>query len=190
MKRFLIPEKECGIAMTRGVPDMLTVVDHSLIERCIKWVKREIRQRCDIAGIAYSKAKWQEFWDYFQRTWLEQYDVSVWNVVTLDNELVARTNNPLERFNRELNDHSPKPRPSMATFMGVIKTLSAEYNQRLAAVPRGRGRRPTRERIQLPVPVDLPDDILDDSDDDAPAVTELLSDSSSDEEDGEAEQEL
>ncbi|EGZ20752.1 hypothetical protein PHYSODRAFT_496669, partial [Phytophthora sojae] len=52
MKRFLIPEEECGIAMTRGVLDMLTVVDHNLIERCIKWVKREIRQRCDVAGIA------------------------------------------------------------------------------------------------------------------------------------------
>uniref|UniRef100_H3H6G5 Uncharacterized protein n=1 Tax=Phytophthora ramorum TaxID=164328 RepID=H3H6G5_PHYRM len=121
---------------------------------------------------------------------MEQYDVSVWNVAGLNNELVARTNNPLERFNRELNDRFPKPRPSMATFVGVIKTLSAEYIQRLADVPRGRARRPTRERIQLPVPVDLPDDILDDSDDDAPAVIELPSDSSSDEEDGEAEQEL
>ncbi|EGZ18675.1 hypothetical protein PHYSODRAFT_429906, partial [Phytophthora sojae] len=113
--------------MTRGVLDILTVVDHSLIERCIKWVKREIRQRCDVAGIAYSKAKWRGFWGYFQRTWLEQYD-------------------------------------------------------RLADVPRGRARRTTRERIQLPVPVDLPDDIPDDSDDDTLAVTELPSDSSSDEE--------
>ncbi|EGZ10479.1 hypothetical protein PHYSODRAFT_337290 [Phytophthora sojae] len=137
MKRFLIPEEECGIAMTHGVLDMLTVVDHSLIERCIKWVKREIRQCFD-------------------------YDVSVWNVAGLNNE------------------HKQPSR----------ETLSAEYIQRLADVPRGRARRTTRERFQLPVPVDLPDDIPDDSDGDTPAVTELPSDSSSDEDDGEAVQEL
>ncbi|KAE9113789.1 hypothetical protein PF007_g10615 [Phytophthora fragariae] len=179
MKRFLIPEEVCSIAMTRGVLDMLTVMEQSLIENGIKWVKREIRQRCDAAGIEYSKSKWRVFWDYFQRTWIELYDVSVWNVAGLNNELVARTNNPLERFNRELNDRFPKPRPSMATFVGVVKTLSAEYVQRVADVPRGRARRPVRERI---VPVDIPADIADDSDDDEPAAVELISDGSSDEE--------
>ncbi|KAJ8562027.1 hypothetical protein ON010_g7654 [Phytophthora cinnamomi] len=95
MKKFLIPEEECCIAMTRGVVDMLTVVEHCLIEQAIKWVKRQIRQRCGEAGISYSKAKWRGFWGYFQRIWLEYYDVSVWNVASLNNELIAQTNNPL-----------------------------------------------------------------------------------------------
>ncbi|OWZ09198.1 hypothetical protein PHMEG_00018138 [Phytophthora megakarya] len=166
------------------VLDILTVVEQNLIERAIKWVKREIRQRCD-----YSKAKSRGFWGYFQQTWLEQYNVSVWNVAGLNSELVARTNNPLEMFNRELNDRFPKPRPSMATFVGVIKTLSAEYVQRLTDIPRGRARRPTRKRIQLPAPINIPEDIGDDSYDDAPAVAELQSDSSSIEEGGEDEEE-
>ncbi|GMF38992.1 unnamed protein product [Phytophthora fragariaefolia] len=97
--------------MTRGILDTLTVLEHSLIKNGIKWVKREIRQRCGEAGIKYSKAKWRGFWESFQRTWLELYDTSVWNVAGLSNELVARTNNPLERFNRVLNDRFPKPRP-------------------------------------------------------------------------------
>ncbi|RAW22672.1 hypothetical protein PC110_g20890 [Phytophthora cactorum] len=143
---------------------MLTVAEHSLIERGTKWVKREIRERCSAAGIANSKAKWRGFWDCFRRTWMEKYGVEVWNVAGLDNELIARTNNPLERFNRELNSRFPSPRPSMATFVDVIKTLSSEYVQRLADVPRGRVRRAPRERIQLPVPVEITEDIADDSD--------------------------
>ncbi|KAG2916481.1 hypothetical protein PC119_g18756 [Phytophthora cactorum] len=164
MKRFAIPEEECCIAMISGVLDMLTVAEHSLIERGTKWVKREIRERCSAAGIANSKAKWRGFWDCFRRTWMEKYGVEVWNVAGLDNELIARTNNPLERFNRELNSRFPSPRPSMATFVDVIKTLSSEYVQRLADVPRGRVRRAPRERIQLPVPVEITEDIADDSD--------------------------
>ncbi|KAK1944553.1 hypothetical protein P3T76_004465 [Phytophthora citrophthora] len=175
MKRFAIPVEECAIAMSRGVVDMLTVVSPSLIERCIKWVKHEIRQRCTESGTSYSKVKWRGFWVYFQRTWLDHYDVSVWNVAGLNNELVARTNNPLERFNRELNNRFPKPRPSMATFVGVIKSLSAEYVQRLADIPRGRAHRPPRELIQLPVPVELPEDISDESEDEEPAAEEQSS---------------
>ncbi|OWZ18206.1 hypothetical protein PHMEG_0007745 [Phytophthora megakarya] len=189
MKRFLIAEEECSIAMTRGVLDILTVIDHSLVERGVKWVKREIlryqrreiRQRCNDVGIEYFKAKWRGFWEYFQRTWLDQYDISVWNVAGLNNELVARTNNPLERFNREINNRFPRPRPSMATFVGVIKTISADYIQRLADVPRGRARRPQRERIQLPEPVEIPEDIADESEDEEPVVATLPSDSPTDE---------
>eukprot|EP00644_Phytophthora_capsici_P003990 jgi/Phyca11/108303/e_gw1.15.667.1 len=182
MKRFAIPEEECCIAMASGVIDMLTVLEHSLVVRGTKWVKREIRERCKSLGLAYSKAKWRGFWDYFNSTWLGKYDVEVWNVAGLDKDLIARTNNPLERFNRELNSRFPNPRPSMATFVGVIKTLSSEYVQRLADVPRGRVRRTTREEIELPVPVEIPEDIADDSDDDEPLAHEYPSDGSSDEE--------
>ncbi|KAG2791735.1 hypothetical protein PC116_g28903 [Phytophthora cactorum] len=189
MKRFAIPEEECCIAMISGVLDMLTVVEHSLIERGTKWVKREIRERCSAAGIAYSKAKWRGFWGYFRRTWVEQYGVKVWNVAGLDNELIARPNNPLGRFNRELNSRFLSPRPSMATFVGVIKTLSSEYVQRLADVPRGRVRHAPRERIQLPVPIGIPEDIADDSDSDEPLALKHASDSSLDEESNDDEEE-
>ncbi|KAG2874159.1 hypothetical protein PC114_g25433 [Phytophthora cactorum] len=120
---------------------------------------------------------------------MEQYGVEVWNVAGLENELIARTNNPLERFNRELNSRFPSPRPSVATFVGVVKTLSSEYVQRLADVPHGRVRRAPRERIQLPVPVEIPEDIADDSDEDEPLALEHASDSSLDEESNDDEDE-
>ncbi|POM61882.1 hypothetical protein PHPALM_29033 [Phytophthora palmivora] len=44
-------------------------------------------------SIKYSKQKWQAFWEYFERTWIDGYGVEIWNVHGMANELVARTNN-------------------------------------------------------------------------------------------------
>ncbi|POM63818.1 Hypothetical protein PHPALM_20735 [Phytophthora palmivora] len=104
MKRLSIPEAECIVAMTRGVVDMLTVVNPEHVRtHGVKWARLEIQRRCAEQSIKYSKQKWQAFWEYFERTWIDGYAVEIWNVHGMANELVARTNNPLERFNRELN---------------------------------------------------------------------------------------
>ncbi|KAK1942829.1 hypothetical protein P3T76_005466 [Phytophthora citrophthora] len=145
MKRYAIPEIECSIAMSRGVLDTLTVIERSHVERGFKWVKREIKTRCALARVDYSNSKWGEFWGYFRRTWLEKYTIDVWNVCCVGYELIASTNNPLERFNRELNGRFRTPHPSMATFVTVIKTISAEYVRRISDVPRGRANRAPRE---------------------------------------------
>ncbi|GMF23690.1 unnamed protein product [Phytophthora fragariaefolia] len=105
--RFGIPELERTIAMTEGVLDILTVIDPAQVKTGTRWVNSEIRQRCAVAGTYYSEAKWQGCGGYFAWVWLEQYDVQVWNVFGLRNELIAGTNNPLERFNRELNSRIP-----------------------------------------------------------------------------------
>ncbi|KAG2783972.1 hypothetical protein PC129_g19944 [Phytophthora cactorum] len=170
MKRYGIPEEECISAMTRVALDMLTVIDPAQVEKGIKWVKREIKLRSAQAGVFYSVEKWGEFWSYFDRTWNEQYSIDVWNVFDLNNELVARTNNPLERFNRELKRRFPAAHPSMATFVTVIKTISAEYVRGVADVPRGRARRVPRELIQLSQPVEIPSDIESDLEDEAAAA--------------------
>ncbi|POM60542.1 hypothetical protein PHPALM_30597 [Phytophthora palmivora] len=69
--------------------------------------------------------KWQAFGEYFERTWIDGYAVELWSVHGMANELVARTNNPLEHFNRELNTRFPTPHPSMATFVTTIRKISA-----------------------------------------------------------------
>ncbi|POM63799.1 Hypothetical protein PHPALM_20753 [Phytophthora palmivora] len=51
-------------------------------------------------GAQYSQLKLRGFWWYFRSTWLELYKVEEWNVHGLGKDLVARTNNPLERFKR------------------------------------------------------------------------------------------
>src|SRR5688572_8302908 len=49
----------------------------------------------------------------------------------LDKEVVARTNNPLERFNCTLNERCSKPKPSIPFFVNTICQLSVEYVTKL-----------------------------------------------------------
>lgn len=62
---------------------------------------------------------------HFRATWLERYNIEEWNVHGVQHELVARTNNPLERFHRELNkaftDH-----PNIVTFVSTIRRISQD----------------------------------------------------------------
>ncbi|POM69894.1 LOW QUALITY PROTEIN: Hypothetical protein PHPALM_13795 [Phytophthora palmivora] len=124
MKRYAIPDEECQIPMTIGVLDTLAVMEHGQVRKGMKWAKREVKPRCAVAGLTYSTEKWGRIGTTL--AWLDQYTNEVWNVFGLNNALIARTNNPLERFNRELNSRFPRPHPSMATFVTVINTLSSE----------------------------------------------------------------
>ncbi|KAJ8575019.1 hypothetical protein ON010_g4194 [Phytophthora cinnamomi] len=100
------------------------------------------------------------------------------HVFGLENSLVARTNNPLERFNRELNQAFPSPHPNIATFVRVIRDISQNYVAKLTNVAQGRRRRGNRlnakrrknaqraiqESIELPEPVSFSEaDACDDS---------------------------
>ncbi|GMF47660.1 unnamed protein product [Phytophthora fragariaefolia] len=162
VKRYAIPEDECLIVMAPGVLDTLTVLNHAKVKEGMKWVRREIKQRCRATNVVYSVEKWREFWSYFEHTWLVQCNIEVWNVFGLDNELVARANNPLERFNSEWNSRFPTPHPSMATFVTGIKTISQEYVRLVADLLPGRARRIPPEVIQLPDAIDTPSDIESD----------------------------
>ncbi|KAG6971717.1 hypothetical protein JG688_00004306 [Phytophthora aleatoria] len=51
----------------------------------------------------------------------------MWNVHGMDLDIVSRTNNPLERFNRELNAAIPSAHPSLAAFVSTIDGLSQRY---------------------------------------------------------------
>ncbi|OQS05280.1 hypothetical protein THRCLA_20664 [Thraustotheca clavata] len=48
------------------------------------------------------------------KTWLPPM---YWNVSKIDYDIVARTNNPLERFNRTLISKVPTPHPSLSRFI-------------------------------------------------------------------------
>ena len=70
------------------------------------------------------------------------YHVQDWNLshLILSNsivELVNRTNNPIERFNKEIKSHFTSPNPIMNTFVKVIKEISLKYVERLENVRNG-----------------------------------------------------
>ncbi|ETK72571.1 hypothetical protein L915_20338 [Phytophthora nicotianae] len=130
--------------MAMDVLDMLTVLPVDQIEGPgIRWVKRQFKERCRENGVAYIRSRWGIIWRYFKRTWLELYDPVLWNVHGLTERLVARTSNPLERFNRELNAAFSTPHPSMAM----------------------RARGDQRETIRLPGAVELSTESEDSSSD-------------------------
>lgn len=105
----------------------------------------------------------EHFLELLQANLAVAHDPALWNVHGLTERLVARTNNPLQRFNRELNSAFSTPHPSLAVFVTTIEAISREYVATIAAVRgiRARGRR--REAIQLPVPVELPNEVEESS---------------------------
>ncbi|DBA03898.1 TPA: hypothetical protein N0F65_004588 [Lagenidium giganteum] len=110
MKELRIHEAEVNIAMIRGVLDMLTVIEPGTIStQGIRWVHHLIHRRCEAEGILHSNDKLRQFWRYFRRTWL------------------TKTNNPLERFNLELNTEFGTPHPGIPRFVGTIERTSRKY---------------------------------------------------------------
>ncbi|OWY90432.1 hypothetical protein PHMEG_00041443, partial [Phytophthora megakarya] len=125
---FTFPPAEISIAMEVGIMDMLTVIRPDDVDRAgIRFVERRIRSRCREETIQYSTERWLLFWVYFRRTWLVLFPVNVWNVHEMDLQIVSRTNNPLERFNRELNAAITAPHPRLSAFVGMIEVLSQRY---------------------------------------------------------------
>lgn len=75
----------------------------------------------------------------------------------MSNRIVARSNNPLERFNRELNVAFATPLPNMAMFVTTIEDISRRYVAALEDVCGRRVRRHPVETIILSTPPDLTD---------------------------------
>ena len=63
--------------------------------------------------------------------------------------LINRTNNPLERFYRKMNDSFPTPHPTMTSFVGTIRMISIDNVTDLARITKGSMAKP----VHLPVTV-------------------------------------
>ncbi|KAJ8519457.1 hypothetical protein ON010_g18074 [Phytophthora cinnamomi] len=145
-----------ALAMETGMLDMLTVISpEHVVPHGIAFVTRKIRQECLARNLDYSDSKWTTFWNYFRRTWVRRFPVDLWNVHGMDLSIVSRTNNPLERFNRELNASITSPHPNLPVFVGVIDMLSRRYVQLLTDISQRRATAPARYEIRLPTPVNV-----------------------------------
>ncbi|KAJ0392707.1 hypothetical protein P43SY_011157 [Pythium insidiosum] len=85
-------------AMIPGQMDVLTLVpEDEILDKGIRFVRYRIDE-------TWSKRKWDQFWTYFQRTWITRFDPSLWNIGPMlahSIPIIKRTNNPLERYNRD-----------------------------------------------------------------------------------------
>ncbi|POM58917.1 Hypothetical protein PHPALM_36368 [Phytophthora palmivora] len=126
--KLRISRAHVSITMERGVLDTLTVVPPQHVgPHGIPFATRAIISRCRLASIVYAEQLWAQYWRCFWRTWLTLFPVDVWNVHETDMSVVSQTNNPLERFNPELNAVIPSPHPSLPAFVGTIDSMSRRY---------------------------------------------------------------
>ncbi|KAK1947327.1 hypothetical protein P3T76_001337 [Phytophthora citrophthora] len=129
--------------MWRHMLDIFTVLPHDQIDpQGIEHVVTLIKEALAEKESVFSEAKWIKFWAYFRRTWIVQILPHLWNVRGIDKRIVNRTNNPLERYNQELNGSFSTPRPNLANFVGVIEKHSHYYVTLLEDIARGSARAP------------------------------------------------
>jgi hypothetical protein len=137
---------------SNGLLQILTQIPISEIEnRGIPYV------RSNFDELEY-KPNFDKFWKYFVDTWMVTYDPKYWNIHTLllknnSDEVLNRTNNPLERFNRTLNDKFSTAHPTLPSFVHTIRTLSNEYAKKHTNIKNGHEDRPVHEPVTIhPIP--------------------------------------
>lgn len=123
-----IPKGDVQVAMTPGLLDTLTVVPEAGIRtKGIPFVTHSLNSRVDKQK---NKGKWNSFWTYFTRTWMSAYPESCWNISVMlsDNvEIVNRTNNPLECYNRLVAERCGVAHPILLAFVETLKEESLSY---------------------------------------------------------------
>ncbi|OWZ19629.1 hypothetical protein PHMEG_0006081, partial [Phytophthora megakarya] len=143
MQKLSIPAAEISTAMGRGVLDLLTVLPHEQIDpRGIEHVTDRIKDLTAEREIEYSERKWAAFCVYFRRTWIEMIPPKLWNVRGIARRLINRTNNLLERYNRELDNAFTAARPNIPTFVGVLERIAHHYVTLLDDITHSRARPP------------------------------------------------
>ena len=88
------------------------------------------------------------FWKYFEKQWLPI--VEKWNICEKDGDyfdMVNRTNNGLESYNRHVNQLFPT-RPTLIAFVQVIEGESRHQAQILSDIRTGKIAEPSRKHVQ------------------------------------------
>ena len=129
---------------TNGVMNILTAIPiEEIIPKGIPYCRRGFDE-------SRYQDKFNAFWDYFVRTWMIRYNPRVIPLfLRMLNLLVNRANNPLERFNRKMNESFPTPHAPMSRFVETIRKISEEYVSDLGRIQKGTMAKP----VHLPVTV-------------------------------------
>ena len=98
--------------------------------------------------------KWQTFWTYFLRQWLPI--LVRWNILQMESmdgtsyDLVNRTNNGLERYNRHFNGLFNK-KPSLLEFVQIVEEESHFQDQKNTDIRCGRRKEVEHEERTIPL---------------------------------------
>jgi hypothetical protein len=149
MLKLKISEPEVNLAMREGCIDRLTTMRRLDINlRGIHEVRSTIKRDCSSRGISYARENWKKFWKYFKKTWLHKFEPAWWNINGVREDIVNRTNNPLERYNRTLNTHFNGGHPDVTRFISVIEQESRENLRLLTDISNRRASAPNHAPAQ------------------------------------------
>ena len=133
-----------------GLINILTVVDEVEVPKAIAYIRAHFNERTYVQ-------QFSAFWRYFEQTWCKKYLISDWNISAIlklpnvDEIVVNKTNNGLERLNRELNHLFPNPHPNMVEFVQTIRSLSQKKWEQHDRIAKKKERAPEREPVVIPV---------------------------------------
>ena len=135
--------------------NILTVVEEEDIPKAVAYIRAHFDERNYVSHF-------DAFWRYFMQTWCKKYVVSDWNISEIlkkpdaQDIIVNKTNNGLERLNRELNSLFPNPHPNMVEFVQTIRILTLKKWDQHYRVWKKLEKPPVREPVVFPViPVDF-----------------------------------
>ena len=145
-----LPREQISVLL-RAIRTLTVIPANEVVNKGIPF----IRSRIDESRYHHI---YEEYWKYFKRTWTERYNIEMWNIHRIlhlpncSEILVNLTNNPLERFNKRLNDaFKGIGRPKMAKFVEVIREISVSYVNELQQIKSGKKMPPLREAPNVPV---------------------------------------
>lgn len=139
-----------------GLINFLCVLSYEEIPKGIAYIRFKMEEGSFVK-------LFDQYWRYFLKTWMRKtrhhqdktgiYLFTSWNISHLidkngeiiENEdgvnvMVNRTNNPLERFNRRMNESIPI-HPTVQVFVQGIKDICNDYVDQMFAVKLQRGRK-------------------------------------------------
>lgn len=133
--------------------DILTIIPMGEIEsKGIPFVQNKMADYED-------DKKWDSFWAYFKRVWMKIDEI--WNIndyISKGNvdvyELLNRTNNALERYNKKLKNEIGTS-PSLSHFFEGLKQQAVNHKNELKAMADGISEAPKMAEINIP---DIPDE--------------------------------
>ncbi|KAF0986232.1 hypothetical protein HZS_3167 [Henneguya salminicola] len=104
--KLIIIDFEIGLGLIKAASP-----NRAVVERAANFLESRITPKTK---------SWICFFKYFRSTWLTRYPVEIWNVCGVENDLIWRINNVLERYNRRLNEQFSTPPSTMAQSREVL----------------------------------------------------------------------
>jgi hypothetical protein len=140
----------------KGLINILTVLQYDEISKCIEYIRYKMAE-------GEYKSEFDKFWSYFVKIWMKKttryddksglYLFNSWNMSHLvgptgllaedengHDVSVNRTNNPLERFNRLMNEKIPR-HPTVQIFVECIKEICNDYVDQMRVIKLKKGKK-------------------------------------------------